>query len=112
MRGTARGTLSEEEVQAYGGAMIDLLDNTNDMTGSGTSGTASGSGTYEWTLSWDSQGFTGYGWYAWDFDYSAAYNDGSISTLLNGTSEGYYVANDLSGHRNYVTAGCASLVHY
>ena len=62
-----RGFITEEDLQMYGGANIMLLDNISNQTSSGSQ-TASGSGNYNWSITWNDTGFTGENWYVptWD----------------------------------------------
>ena len=100
------GRISKEDVEAYGGANIMLLDGANDVTSSG--GTISGSGTYEWTITWDSAGFTGNTWNAWGTNYEQFFDNGTLGNEIR--NYGYYIASSLSGDRQNVIDGCVSLV--
>ena len=82
----ARGFVTEDELQIYGGANVMLLDDVNGQTTSGTQ-TASGGGNYEWSISWDSRGFTGRNWqvFSWDQywdDFEREYNNGTLEQWL------------------------------
>ncbi len=59
-----RGTISERELKTYNGAEIILLQNSNNGTTSDISGDLSGSGSYEWRISWNEDGFIGIDWNA------------------------------------------------
>lgn len=75
--GEARGVVTKEELKAYGGADITLLDGDN--TAIASSGSASG--VLEWTIRWDSGGFTGNGWaFAENYgeDFQSRYNNGTL----------------------------------
>lgn len=63
--GEARGIVSQEEMLVYGGANAVLLDDTNNTTDSST-GFASGSSNYNWSISWNITGFTGVSWHVSD----------------------------------------------
>lgn len=83
--GEARGVVSKEELKAYSGANIMLLDGGNDSTGSGI-GEATGSETYTWTIRWNSSGFMGIGWEVSDYDdyynFSGTYETSGDSGVL------------------------------
>lgn len=87
--GQARGIITREELEAYGGADIMLLDGASGSTGSG----GSAGGTVEWSIQWNSKGFTGKGW-----DYAEQYKD--FETLYktegSGALEAYF-ATSLGG---------------
>ena len=70
-----RGTISEKELEAYGGINIMLLDNQRNTPGSGV--TLQGSGDYTWSISYDENGFSGSGsWYVMPgLDLGIKFND-------------------------------------
>ena len=83
--GEARGVVSKDELKAYGGAEIMLLDGASDAIES--SGEAAGSGNYGWAIRWDGTGFTGNGWNVpgwsdWEDKFAAEYQDGTLETYL------------------------------
>ncbi len=81
--GEARGVVSKEELKAYGGAEIMLLDGDNETFQSSDSA----SGTLEWTIRWDSNGFTGYGWDYLEgsgYDFESLYTNGQLKATLEG----------------------------
>lgn len=109
--GYASGTITQEELERYGGANI-MLMNTRENIGSGEYNTG-GSGEYRWSLTWTDDGFTttnSWGGVVWDNsdilkDYSMLLpsmsnrdsyineNGPSIAQLLNGyviRAEGCY----------------------
>lgn len=94
--GQARGRITQEEAEQYGIPTIMLLDNTNDEFSS--SGTASGS--LNWSISWDSGGFTGKGW---NFDtdsgndYEQLYQNGQLELTLE--------SNDLDSYFLFIELG-------
>lgn len=59
---TLSGTITEQEYLQYGGVEISLLNDTNGNTTSG--GHLEGEGTYNWSITWDDDGFTGVNWEA------------------------------------------------
>lgn len=84
--GQARGRITQEEAEQYGIPSIMLLDNTND--GFSSSGVVSGS--VEWTVRWDSAGFTGggvNGELGWDTEWLPAYSYDWSELYLNGLLE-------------------------
>lgn len=58
--GQARGTITQEELEKYGGANI-MLMNTGDGMQSSAGGVAGGEVT--WGIRWNNEGITGAGWY-------------------------------------------------
>ena len=79
--GEAGGVVSKEELKAYGGANIMLLDGDN--TAIASSGSASG--VLEWTIRWDSGGFTGQGW-----NFAASYGQDFEDLYENGRLDAYF----------------------
>ena len=55
-----RGTISKEELEAFGGVEIALLDAGNDSTGSST--VIEGSMDFRYTFTYNDDGFQGLGW--------------------------------------------------
>ena len=108
MMGYASGTISEDELKAYSGANIMLMSDTNGEVAS--EGSAGGEATFTWSVSWNSDGFTGLGWDAWGTNYEEEYLGGTLENFLNTCANGFYVANSLVSNHQYVEAGCASLV--
>ena len=95
------GIASQEE---YRRASATMLMSTRDGLQSGESLVADGSGSYTWSLSWDTiTGFTGLGWTARNWDYSHETED----TIR---SEAFEIAVDLNGDRRYQTAGCVHVI--
>lgn len=102
--GQARGTISKEDLEKYGGANVILLDGTNDVfSSSGSAG-----GVLNWGVNWDSGGFSGSGWNflggsaadgeTWQYKYQ----QGSLESYLNSnSSEGYALMQDLVAGRHY-----------
>ena len=98
--GQARGIVTEEELKAYGGANIMLLDGNNETFQS--SDTASGS--YEWHIEWDEKGFISSGWIyltGSGYDFEDLYkngqlkatleeNDGMASTLVRAINDAFH----------------------
>lgn len=100
-----RGVITREELEAYGGAEIAMLDAGNDATDS--THELSGSGTYTWSFTYDdTNGFTGIGWVAMQFDFSTI----TDSSERDAEIEKYKVsiAQDLGTTYIYLHAGCAS----
>ncbi len=101
--GQARGIISKEELEAYGGADIMLLDGSSDSTGSGT-GSASGGGTYSWEITWGQNGFTNRTWavFSWEHkaeEFKTYYKNGTLEEYLESpeninvaTGVSYFVA--------------------
>lgn len=58
------GIISEEQLKNYEGADIILMQNSNEGTDSGFGGNLSGTGSYNWFIRWDSNGFSGVNWEA------------------------------------------------
>ena len=79
--GEARGVVSKEELKAYGGAEIMLLDGDN--TAIASSGSASG--TLSWTIRWDSGGFTGHTW-----ELASSYGQNFEDLYVNGELDAYF----------------------
>lgn len=100
--GEVKGIITEEELKAYSGAEIMLLDGTNNAIQS--EGEQAGSGNYNWTLRWDQDGFTGLGWYARNHDYSQE----SEETIRN---EAFQIAYSLwINSRDHESAGCVEFI--
>lgn len=60
-----RGSISTEELlEEYGSAAAMFLDNNTYTVGSGFGGTLEGGGTFTYSVTYDTAGFTGNGWYA------------------------------------------------
>lgn len=108
-----RGIISEEELQAYGGANIALLNNSNNTTGSG--GEMHGSGEYEWDLVWTSDGFSGQGWDvgSWNtyYDLEGMFNQGGnvLEDWLAINDRAANIANAMSGLPWFTENGCGGL---
>lgn len=108
--GEARGVVSKEELKAYGGANIMLLDGDNEETSSQTGGSASGSVTGNWAISWNNTtGFTGNGW---DFQnqseqWSTMAQNGTLESWLTGHSLDAYLLAMAIGTQ--FGSGCVSL---
>ena len=67
-----RGVITREELEAYGGAEIAMLDAGNDSTDS--SKTISGGGNYTWSFTYNPvSGFTGLGWEASGINFETDY---------------------------------------
>lgn len=105
--GEARGVVSKDELKAYGGANIMLLDGTNEVT---VSGIASGSEQYEWVIRWNSDGFVGQGWTVgeWSemYNFQEAYLNGTLDDILNTGSNGMNISVTMAGMPRYTTNGC------
>ena len=91
--GEARGTVSTQQLQNYAGADIMLMDDNNESVVSGSVA----SGTFEWTVRWDSAGFTGTEWSTFGVPgYSGSYfenlyqtdGDDGIRSFLTTTEAG------------------------
>lgn len=109
--GQARGTITQEELEKYGGANI-MLMNTGDEVGS-SGGSTVGTGEYEWVLRWTDEGFSGIGWNPAGYDevyqLEEAYHAGNLESVLHSNNVGANLANALSGFPLYVQNGCGGL---
>lgn len=109
----ARGTVTEEELQMYSRANIMLLDNSNGTTGSGGSGSVSGSGSYDWELIWDSDGFQSYSWEVdtwenWTQRFMDEYANGTLEEFLESDlTLAFGIMDQIRGNGHFY--GCARL---
>ena len=82
--GEISGVITKEQLEAYGGANIMLMDAGNERTQSGGGGEISGSGTVTYYLAWTSDGFTGLGWVVNGRDLSNLYpTEGEMDAYIN-----------------------------
>lgn len=109
----ANGRMTQEEMEEYGIPLIMLLDNSNSRTGSG-GGTATGSTTYTWSVSWTENGFTNISWnvgtWGGSFDWENS-TDAEIEAFLEGNNgiPGANIANSMSGNAEMVMGGCGGI---
>ena len=99
--GYAGGTISQEELEKYSGAGI-MLMNTRDGLQSGSAGD---SGYYQWSLNWNTDGFTGV---TWEVGGDLGVIDYSNATREEIQANGYAIANNLSNRG--ISSSCATFV--
>lgn len=107
MRKEVRGIISKEELEAYGGADIMLMDAGNDSTDSGHDVVISGDSHVSFSFTYDTiSGFVGVGW---------TIGTNNLETMIPDLAAReeyiekykYTIANFLKGDLNYAMAGCA-----
>lgn len=95
--GTVKGRISNKEFEAYGGTEISMMNLGNNTISSGTMG---GEGYWEWTLSWNADGFIGQGWTSDGINF---YND-----IMNGTFDKDKYGPSIAGKTNLIYYGCST----
>ena len=85
-----RGVITREELEAYGGAEIAMLDAGNDSTSSDK--TLTGSGEYYWSLTYNDSGFSGYGWKVTDWEDLTHMTETERETYISENTAGIAIA--------------------